>query len=126
MRFSEASRAVQVRSFLASATISILTAQVVAVSLDGLYGLLYSVPTTVIGLVLGHHLLGRPLTRRPGADETPILIVDRPIFAPIMVLLGLGALPGVWVIAGWPAAAATALLVVVGTVALLRTQRRRH
>lgn len=121
MKFSEASRTVQVRSFLFSATITILTLQVLAVSLDGVYGLLYSVPSTVIILLITHRLLGRPLARRPRSDET--LIVDRPIFAPLVGLFALGALPGVWATAGWPAAAVWAALLAAGAIVALRTQR---
>jgi hypothetical protein len=120
VKFSDASRTVQVRSFLFSATIAILTLQVIAVYYDGLYGLLYSVPSTVVILLLSHRLLGRPLARRPRSDQT--LIVDSPIFAPLVGLFALGALPGVWATAGWPAAAAWAALLAVGAIVVLRTQ----
>ena len=91
--------------------------QTLALLLDGPYGLLWSVPTTAIGLIAAHRLLGQPLTRRGGSDAKPI--AERPAFVYIFVLLGLGALPGVWAVAGWPGAGGL-LLIVVAMAAVLR------
>lgn len=123
VKYSEASRTVQRRSFLASAALATITMQVVAVLGDGLYGLLYMIPMTCIVLVLAHRGLGRPLARHADPDGKPF--VERPIFPVLIVVTGLGTLPAVWATAGWPGAGALVLLL-VGMVAVLRTQRRRR
>ena len=120
--FSEASSAVQRKSFLFSAAFATVTIQVLALLLDGPDGLLYSVPTTAIAVIAGHRLLGQPLTRRAGSDAKPI--AERPAVAWGFVLVGLGGLPAVWALAGWLGVGALVLLV-VGMALVLRAPRRR-
>jgi hypothetical protein len=121
VNFSELSSTVQRRSFVASATVTAVTMQVVAVLGNGPYALLYMVPITAIVLVLIHRGLGRPFARHAGSERKPF--VERPILPVVIVVAGLGTLPVVFGTAGWPGAVGLVLLL-GGMLAVVRTQRR--